>query len=232
MTSGPATSGRAAASIITAQPPWQLPTIAGFWLVGVPLGDDADEFGFGVGDVGERLPGHRVREKDDEVDRVARGQCDADLGVLLEAADARDPCPARGSTMTNGRLASSTVTPLGGNDAHERMVGAGRTPRASAIISYLYLRTGGLPAASCSSHWLPRRRSVSQYRTERCAASHRVLGPLAPELERGRGCGGGRELGAGGTHALGVALARSAHPAAAASWRPSARCGSSDRWCG
>ena len=30
ITSGPAMSGRAAASIITAQPPWQLPTITGF----------------------------------------------------------------------------------------------------------------------------------------------------------------------------------------------------------
>ncbi len=34
MTSGPAISGRAAASIITAQPPWQLPMITGFWLSG------------------------------------------------------------------------------------------------------------------------------------------------------------------------------------------------------
>ena len=34
MTSAPAMSGRAAASIITAQPPWQLPTSTGFALSG------------------------------------------------------------------------------------------------------------------------------------------------------------------------------------------------------
>ena len=63
MTSGPAMSGRAAASIITAQPPWQLPTITGFWLSRMALGDDADEFGFGVGHVGERLAGLRIRDR-------------------------------------------------------------------------------------------------------------------------------------------------------------------------
>ena len=56
-------SGRAAASIITAQPPWQLPTITGFWLCGMALGDDADELGFRVGDVGERLARLRVRDR-------------------------------------------------------------------------------------------------------------------------------------------------------------------------
>ena len=37
----------------------------------VPLGDDADEFGFGIGDVGERLAGLGLRKEDHEVDRVA-----------------------------------------------------------------------------------------------------------------------------------------------------------------
>ena len=48
-------SGRAAASIITAHPPWQLPMSDGFGLSRMPLGDDADELGFRVGDVGQRL---------------------------------------------------------------------------------------------------------------------------------------------------------------------------------
>ena len=88
-------SGRAAASIITAQPPWQLPTSTGFALSRMALGDDADELGFGVGDVGERLARLGIRIEDDEVHRVARRKCYADFGVLLEAADARAVTGAR-----------------------------------------------------------------------------------------------------------------------------------------
>ena len=59
------------------------------------LGDDADELGFGVGDVGERLPGHRIGIEDDEVDGMSGAQRDADFGVFLEAADARAVARAR-----------------------------------------------------------------------------------------------------------------------------------------
>ncbi len=72
------------------------------------------------------------------------------------------PCPARGSTITKGRLVSSTTTPFGGMMRTSAWLAGRSYSRASAIISYLYLSTGGLPAASCSSHWLPRWRSVSQ----------------------------------------------------------------------
>src|SRR5215472_15360433 len=67
MTIGPVSSGLAAASIIAAQPPWQLPTMAGLGL----------------------------REEDHEVDRMAFAQRDAHLGIVLEAADARAVASAR-----------------------------------------------------------------------------------------------------------------------------------------
>ena len=53
-------------------------------------GDLLDEFRLGAHDVGERLPGFGMGAEGDEIDRVAVGKRDADLTVLLEAADA---CP-------------------------------------------------------------------------------------------------------------------------------------------
>jgi hypothetical protein len=78
------------------------------------------------GDVEDGLAGLRVLEEDDEVDRVAAAQRDADLAVGLEAADARAMAGARvdddeGPHLRVGRGAAS-----GRLDAHQRVVAAAR----------------------------------------------------------------------------------------------------------
>ena len=122
-------SGRAAASIITAQPPWQLPMTDRLLALRMALGDDADEFGFGVGDIGERLARHRLRKEDDEVDGVAGAQRDADFGVFLEAADARTVPRARVDDHERP-LGVVDLDALGRDDAHQRVVGRPLVRRA------------------------------------------------------------------------------------------------------
>ena len=48
-----------------------------------------------VADVEQRLAGLGIAEEDDEVDRMARAQRDADLRIVLEAADAGAVAGAR-----------------------------------------------------------------------------------------------------------------------------------------
>jgi hypothetical protein len=93
----------------------------GLLRVGMPLVDDADELGFGVGDVGQRLAGLRVREEDDEVDGVPRAQRDADFRIVLEAADAGAVAGAR-IDDDERPLARIDDDTLGRHDAHQRIV--------------------------------------------------------------------------------------------------------------
>ena len=51
MTIGPVSSGLAAASIIAAQPPWQLPTIGRLGRIGMQLAHAMHELLLGVADV-------------------------------------------------------------------------------------------------------------------------------------------------------------------------------------
>ena len=95
MTIGPVSSGSAAASIIAAQPPWQLPTIAGFGAVRVQRAHLLHELLLRLADVEQRLAGLGIAEEDDEVHRMAGAQRDADLRVVLEAADAGPVAGAR-----------------------------------------------------------------------------------------------------------------------------------------
>ena len=88
-------SGRAAASIITAQPPWQLPTTTGFWLCGWRSATMRMNSASASVMSASVWPGHRIGIEDDEVHRMAGAQRDADFGVLLEAADARAVARAR-----------------------------------------------------------------------------------------------------------------------------------------
>ena len=55
----------------------------------VAMGHDFHEAPERVQHIGEGLPMTRLREKRDEIDRIAVGECDAHFGVLLESADAR-----------------------------------------------------------------------------------------------------------------------------------------------
>ena len=94
------------------------------------LGDDADELRFGVGDVGERLPGHRLGIEDDEVDRMAGAQRDADFRVFLEAADARAVARARIDDDERA-LGVVDLDAARRNDAHQRVV---RRPLVAARV--------------------------------------------------------------------------------------------------
>ena len=71
--------------------------------------------------VEQRLPGLRIAEEDDEVDRVSRAQRDADLRVVLEAADAGAVAAARVDDDVRAPL-GSTRHALGRDDAHKRIV--------------------------------------------------------------------------------------------------------------
>ena len=88
-------SGRAAASIITAQPPWQLPTITGFWLCGWRSATMRMNSASASVMSASVCPGIGIRVEDHEVHGVPRAQRDADFGVFLEAADARAVARAR-----------------------------------------------------------------------------------------------------------------------------------------
>ena len=51
--------------------------------------------GFGIADVEQGLAGLGLREEGDEIDRMPVTQCNADLRVVLEAADTRAVAGAR-----------------------------------------------------------------------------------------------------------------------------------------
>ena len=135
ITIGPVSSGLDAATIIAAQPPWQLPTIAGFGLCRMQLAHAAHELLLGRADVEQRLPGLGLAEEDHEVDRMALAQRDAYLRVVLEAADAGTVAGARVDDHVGTPLGID-VTPFGRDDAHQRVVDrAGRACAHRRTIS-------------------------------------------------------------------------------------------------
>ena len=88
MTIGPAISGVAATSPITAQPPWQLPIDARLGRGGMRARRSHAGTKPRPWHVAQGLPGLGLGKEDDEVDGVAGAQGDADLRIILEAADA------------------------------------------------------------------------------------------------------------------------------------------------
>ena len=93
---GPNSSGRVAATIIIAQPAWQLPITTGLPSAsGCSCDHPLEERGLGLHDVLDRLPRHRLGQEADEVAGMAGAHGDADLAVGLEAADARPVAGAR-----------------------------------------------------------------------------------------------------------------------------------------
>ena len=93
---GPKSSGRSAATIITAQPAWQLPMTQGLpsasgWRAMTVSRKDASA----RRDVEDGLAGHGLGQEADEIGRVPGLHRHADLAVGLEAADAGAVAGAR-----------------------------------------------------------------------------------------------------------------------------------------
>ena len=155
--------------------------------------DDADEFGFRVDDVGQRLPGLGLGKEDHEVDRVPGLERDADFGVLLEAADARTVSRAR---IDDDERAQRVVDAHAArrNDSHQRVVD--RALERSCVGEHLPLvieerrLAGGLV-----------REIVVAALTQRVPEQHRALRSLSiaelpgvlPHLERRRRRSGRRD---------------------------------------
>ena len=170
------------------------------------LDDDADELRFRVGHVRERLARLRIGEEDHEVDRVAGLQRHADLGVLLEAADARAVAGARIDDHER-TLGVDDGDALRRHDADERVV---RGPLVDARIRDHFPAVGEHrrlagrlvlePLVAALSHRVP---------GQHAALDHVDLPgePLAAELERRERAGGpGGGLGGRAAGALDVAL--------------------------
>ena len=113
--------GLEAASIIAAQPPWQLPTIAGLGLSGCSSRTLRTNCLLGVAHVEQRLAGLGLAEEDHEIDRMALAQRDADLRVVLEAADAGAVAGARVDDDVGAPLRIDRHA-LRRHDAHQRVV--------------------------------------------------------------------------------------------------------------
>ena len=155
---------------MAAQPPWQLPTMAGFSLRGCSSRTlrtncfSASHTSISV------WPGLGIAEEDDEVDRMPGAHGDADLRVVLESADAG---PVTGARIDDdvGTQRGIDRDAFGRHDAHERVVD--RPLQLAAVLHHLVAKcsTGGSPACVCCTKLLPRWRIVSQNRIERCVAS-------------------------------------------------------------
>ena len=94
----------------------------------------SDEQNLGAADVLDRLAGLGIREESHEVDRVTGAQRDADLALLLEAADART---VPGARIDDDERPLSQVGRLArlGFDAHQCIVD--RALELSAIQNHL-----------------------------------------------------------------------------------------------
>jgi hypothetical protein len=73
--------------------------------------------------------------------------------------------------ITYGRRFGSTVTPVRRNDADQRVVDRTREPPAIDDRLVVEVQHRRQPGAVCSTAALPRSRSVSQNRIDRCATS-------------------------------------------------------------
>ncbi len=147
------------------------------------LGDDADELGFGVRDVGKRLAGTRIGEEDHEVHRMAGGKRDTDLRVFLRAADARAVARARIDDH-EGPLGVVDDDPLGRNDPHQRMI---RGPRIVARVGDHLVFVGEHRRLACRFVLEPLVAALAQRvpveRRALCEVDV-VFGPLPPEFGR------------------------------------------------
>ena len=85
------------------------------------LDDLLDKTGLGFAHILDRLTGHRVGQKADEVARMARGERDPDLAVVLHAAD---PGAMPGARIEDDErpLARVDRGALGRDNAHQPVI--------------------------------------------------------------------------------------------------------------
>ena len=114
MTIGPVSSGYAAASIIAAQPAWQLPTMPGFGASGCSSRTRWTNSRSALHTSSSVWPGSGVGKKITKYTGWPALQRHADLRVVLEAADARAMAAARVDDHVGAALRRSTVMPSGG----------------------------------------------------------------------------------------------------------------------
>jgi hypothetical protein len=173
----------------------------------VQLTHVVDELALGGGNVEQRLAGLGEGVEDDEIDRVSRAQRDADLRVVLEAADAGAVSAARIDDHVRP-AARVDRHALGRDDAKERVVD--RTRQRASVHDHFVLevehRRQALPLVLEEVVAALAQRVPEQDRALRevdCIA--RSVRPSVPRQHRLLRQLGGGALG-GLAHALGVAL--------------------------
>ncbi len=205
-------SGRAAASIITAQPPWQLPTITGFWLFGWRSTTTRMNSASASVTSASVCPGIGSGKKMTKYTGCPARQRDADLGLLLEAADAG---PVSGARIDDDERTLVVVDDdaLRRDDPHQcvvrrALVGARVGDHFVVVLEHRRL-AGRLvlqPLVAALAQRVP-----VQHRALR--GVDRVLRPLPPELVRRFRRAPARELRRmGAARALDVALAGGTEP--------------------
>ena len=112
--SGPQSVGRFAASIINAQPAWQLPMTTGLpSALACNSATRSRKIRPGVDNGFDGLARFGIRRKPDEVAGMAGSQA-SPISLSALNPPMPGPWPARGSITTKGRLRSSTTVPAGG----------------------------------------------------------------------------------------------------------------------
>ena len=130
----------------------------------------------GLADVEHRLPRLGVAEEDDEVDGMAVAQGDADLRIVLEAADARAVARARVDDHVRAALRVDGDA-LRRHDAHQRVVDGRSSRRPHHLVGEMQQRR--LPRARRSTKCFRARGSCP--RTGRpLRGIDRVLVPVGP----------------------------------------------------
>ena len=148
---GPNSSGRVAATIITAQPAWQLPITQGLpSAFGVQFDDLFQEHRFRPHDVFDGLARHRIGGEADEIAGMAGAHRHAQFAVGLEAADAR---PVPGARIDHHERAFFQVDddPCGRLDPHQQVIDRPCSRvRPSSTSSASKLSTFGTGLAFCA----------------------------------------------------------------------------------
>ena len=101
----------------------------------VPGGHLRDEPRFGVADVLDGLARHRLRQKSDEIAGMSRGKGDADLAVMLHAADAGAVAGA-GIEHDEGALARIRHDAFRRQDPHQGIIY--RAGQAATVQNHLH----------------------------------------------------------------------------------------------
>ena len=153
---GPNNSGRRAASIMIAQPAWQFPITQGLPLASGCSSDDLfDEDRLGASNIFDRLTRHGLRQKSNEVARMAGFKCNADFAVGLESANSRTVTGARIDDDKGPQLRID-VDAVGRDNPHKSVIY--RPLKLTAIDNQFHLVIEHMRRvfAICSRYWFPR----------------------------------------------------------------------------